>query len=278
MIKIKSKEEIKVLSIGGQILADILDDLLKEIKPGISTAYLERLANEKIFQAGGRPAFLNYPLPDNIFFPSALCVSINEEVVHGSALPDRILKSGDIVDLDIGMEWPVKEEIREKHNLVKNLHSKLGGFYTDTCKTIGVGKISKEASLLLKVTKESLYRAIEITREGVYLDQIGKEIEKVIKPYNFGIVKDFVGHGLGYSAHEPPDIFHYQINPQSPSNIELKEGMVIAIEPMINLGSEEVKMSDNGYTALTLDGKISAHFEHSLVVLKDKCQILTLKQ
>ena len=277
MIKLKSKEEIKVLSIGGQILAVILDDLLKEVKPGISTAYLEKIANEKISQAGGRPAFLNYPLPDNIFFPSALCVSINDEVVHGSALPDRILKSGDIVDLDIGMEWPAKEELRSKYNLVKNPFSKLGGFYTDTCKTIGVGKISKEASLLLKVTKESMQAAIDIVKEGVYLDQIGKEIEKIVSPYNFGIVKDFVGHGLGHSAHEPPDIFHYQINPQSSSNLELKEGMVIAIEPMINLGSEDVRLSDNGYTALTSDGKISAHFEHSLVVLKDKCQILTLK-
>ncbi len=278
MIKLKSKEEIKALSIGGQILAGILDDLLKEIKPGISTAYLEKLANEKIFQAGGRPAFLNYPLLDNLFFPSALCVSLNDEVVHGAALPNRILKSGDIADLDIGMEWPVKEEIRLKYNLVKNPYSNLGGFYTDTCKTIGVGRISKEASLLLKVTKESLYKAIEIIKEGVYLDQIGQEIERVVNPYNFGIVKDFVGHGLGYSAHEQPDIFHYQIDPQSPSNIELKEGMVIAIEPMINLGSDKVKMSNNAYTALTVDGKISAHFEHSLVVLKDKCQILTLKQ
>ncbi len=277
MIKLKSKEEIKVLSIGGQILAGILDDLLREIKPGVSTAYLEKIANLKILQLGGRPAFLNYPLPDNIFFPSALCVSLNNEVVHGSALPDRILKSGDIVDLDIGMEWPIKEEIRLKYNLVKNPYSELGGFYTDTCKTIGVGKISKEASLLLKVTRKSLQSAINIVKEGVYLDQIGEEIERVVNPYNFGIVKDFVGHGLGHSAHEPPDIFHYQIDSHSPNNLELKEGMVIAIEPMINLGSDEIKLSSNGYTALTLDGKISAHFEHSLVVLKDGCQILTLK-
>lgn len=277
MITIKTKEEIKVLSLGGKILANILDDILKLIKPGVSTAELEKVAINKIKEVGGRPAFKDYPLHGGLFFPSALCVSINDEVVHGSALPDRVLKSGDIVDLDIGMEWPIKEEIRSKFNLVSNPNSKLGGFYTDTCKTIGVGKISKEASLLLKITKESLYKAIEIVKEGTYLHQIGELIEKTVLPYNFGIVEEFVGHGLGYSAHEEPDIFHYQINPNSRFNIELKEGMVIAIEPMVNLGSKEVKMSDNGYTALTLDGKISAHFEHSLVVLKDKCLILTQK-
>ncbi len=277
MIKIKTKEEIKVLSLGGKILANILDDIFSLVKPGISTAYLEEIALNKILEVGGRPAFKDYPLPNNIFFPSALCISINDEVVHGSALPDRILKSGDIVDIDIGMEWPIKQEIRDKFNLVKNPYSKLGGFYTDTCKTIGVGKISKEASLLLKITKESLYKAIEIVKEGVYLDQIGEAIEKVVKPYGFGIVEDFVGHGLGHIAHEEPDIFHYQINPRSSFNLELKEGMVIAIEPMVNLKSKEVKLGDNGYTALTLDGSLSAHFEHSLVVLKDTCQILTQK-
>jgi methionyl aminopeptidase len=277
MVTIKTKEEIKVLSLGGKILANILEDILKHVKPGSSTAYLEEIAVNKIIELGGRPAFKNYPLHNGLFFPSALCVSINDEVVHGSALPDRLLKSGDIVDLDIGMEWPIKEEIRDKFNLVKNPHSKLGGFYTDTCQTIAVGKISKEASLLLKVTKASLFKAIEIVKEGVYLHQIGKAIEEVVNPHGFGIVENFVGHGLGYSAHEDPDIYHYQINPNSRFNIKLKEGMVIAIEPMINLGSSQVKMSENNYTAITLDGSISAHFEHSLVVLKNKCQILTQK-
>ena len=277
MIKTKTQEEIKVLSLGGKILANILNDVFSLVKPGVSTAYLEEIALKKIAEAGGRPAFKDYPLPGNIFFPSALCISINDEVVHGSALPDRILNSGDIVDIDIGMEWPVKEEIRLKYNLVKNPHSQLGGYYTDTCKTIGVGKISKDAQNLIKVTKQSLQAAIDIVKDGVYLHQIGYAIEKVVKPHGYGIVQEFVGHGLGHSAHEAPDIYHYQIDQDSQANIKLKEGMVIAIEPMINLGSDEVKMSNNGYTALTKDGQISAHYEHSLVVLKDKCQILTLK-
>lgn len=277
MISIKTKEEIKVLSLGGKILANILDDILKLIKPGTSTAYLEEIAVNKIIEVGARPAFKDYPLHNGLLFPSALCISINDEVVHGTAIPDRILKSGDIVDVDIGMEWPIKEEIRNKFNLVKNPHSKLGGFYTDTCKTIAVGKISKEANLLLKVTKESLYKAIEIVKDGTYLHQIGEAIEKVVLPHGFSIVEDFVGHGLGYSAHEDPDIFHYKINPNSKFNIQLKEGMVIAIEPMINLGEVGVKMSDNNIAAVTKDGSLSAHFEHSLVVLKDKCQILTQK-
>lgn len=277
MVTIKKPQEVQVLEIGGKILAEILSDVLSLVKPGVSTAYLEKIANLKIEEAGGRPAFKNYPLPGGIFFPSALCVSINNEVVHGSALPDRILKSGDIVDIDVGMEWPIKQEIREKYQLVKNPHSKLGGFYTDTCKTIGVGKISKDANLLLKVTKQALYSAIDIVKDGVYLHQIGEVIERVVNPYNFGIVDEFIGHGLGYSAHEAPDIFHCKIDPNSSYNLELKEGMVIAIEPMINLGKKDVVMDKNGYTAITKDSSLSAHFEHSLVVLKDKCQILTQK-
>lgn len=277
MVYIKKPEEIAVMKSGGQILASILDYLISILKPETSTAYLEKIAENMIIEAGGRPAFKNYPLAGDLFFPSALCVSINNEVVHGASLPDRIIKSGDIVNLDIGMEWPIDKKIREKYNFPVNKYSKLGGFYTDTCRTVGVGKISKEASHLIRVTKKSLELAIEILKPGIYLHQIGKIIETIALKNGFRVVEDFVGHGLGYYAHEKPDILNYAFKPYSYYDLELKTGMVIAIEPMINIGSSDVKIADNGFTALTKDGSLSAHFEHSVVITDNSYLILTKK-
>lgn len=277
MIHIKNKEEIYALELGGKILANILDHIVSLLKPNINTLKLEEIAENLIIEAGGRPSFKNYPLGGDIFFPSVLCCSVNDEVVHGSSLPSRILKSGDIVNVDIGMEWPVKESLREKYNLPFNKHSKLGGFYTDTCITSGVGKISKEASKLLRVTKNSLDETIKILKPGVSLNDIGTSIENIAKLENYGVVRDFVGHGLGYYAHEAPDIYNYSIGENSYNNLILKEGMVIAIEPMINLGKAEVKIADNNYTVLTKDKSLSAHFEHTIVILKDSYKVLTKK-
>ncbi len=277
MIYIKQANEIVVLRAGGKILAGILDHLLSLLEPGRSTADLENIAETMIIKAGGRAVFKNYPLAGGLYFPSALCVSINDEVVHGSALPDRIIKAGDIVDLDIGMEWPVDKKIREKFNFPVNQYSKAGGFYTDTCKTVGVGKISKQARHLITVTEKSLQAAIALLKPGVYLHQLGAVIEKTAQAAGYNVVKDFIGHGLGYFAHEEPDIFNYKIKPYSYGDLELKSGMVIAIEPMINAGQAEVKMADNGYTALTKDASLSAHFEHSVAITDNGYQILTLK-
>ena len=277
MIHIKNREEIYALELGGKILANILDHIISLLKPNINTLKLEEIAENLIIEAGGRPSFKNYPLGGDIFFPSVLCCSVNDEVVHGSSLPSRILKSGDIVNVDIGMEWPVKESLREKYNLPFNKHSKLGGFYTDTCITSGVGKISKEASKLLRVTKNSLDETIKILKPGVSLNDIGTSIENIVKLENYGVVRDFVGHGLGYYAHEAPDIYNYSIGENSYNNLILKEGMVIAIEPMINLGKAEVKIADNNYTVLTKDKSLSAHFEHTIAILKDSYKVLTKK-
>ncbi len=276
MIKTKTKQEIEMLRQGGRILAGILDKICQEVKPGTSTAYLEKLSLEYISQAGGRPSFKGYNMGGGIKFPSALCVSINEEVVHGASLPDRVLKSGDIVDLDIGMEWPVqKKEEAEKKNLAFNPYSEQGGFYTDTCRTLPVGKVSSEVRKLIEVTKEALNLGISKALPGNTLNDIGVAIEDYVRKYNFGIVRDMVGHGLGYMAHEEPNVFHYRIGQNSPQNLVLKPGMVIAIEPMINLGRPGIKVASNGYTILSADNSWSAHFEHSIAILEEGNLILT---
>ncbi len=275
MVYIKSPEEIRAIILGGKILARIREEILAMVKPGANTEDIERLAEQRIIEAGGGSAFKNYPLPGGIFFPSVVCASLNDEVVHGSTLPNRIIQSGDIVDLDIGMEWPIRDDLRKKHNLPFNKHSKLGGFFTDTCKTVGAGKISKEAKILLKAASLSLQEGIKVVRPGLYLAELGETIEKVALKYNLGVVKDYVGHGVGYYAHEAPDIFNYKIDFKLKENLCLKEGMVIAIEPMFNLGSEDIDFSDNGYTVKTYDGSLSAHFEHTVIVSKNSYIIAT---
>lgn len=269
MIYIKNQAEIDIIYQGGQILARILDKLGQELKPGASTAQIEDLALSLIKEAGGRPAFKDYNMGGGIFFPSALCVSINNEVVHGSSLPDRIVQEGDIVSFDIGMEWPLQTpEEAQKNNRPYNNHSLGGGFYTDTCRTFAVGKISFLAEKLLKVTQTALNLGISQAVAGKTLNDIGKTIEDYIKKEGFSSVRDLVGHGVGYLAHEDPYVFHYEIGDNSPSNIILKPGMVIAIEPMINVGKSRVKMASNGYTVLTADNSLSAHFEHSVAILE----------
>jgi methionyl aminopeptidase len=275
MVYIKSKEEIKIIKEGGRRLAAILRRLKEEVKPGVSTAYLEELAEKMIKEVGGRPAFKNYPMGGGIFFPSALCVSIDDEVVHGASLPDRILEEGSIVDLDIGMEWPIDNTLREKLQVPVNPHSKEGGFFTDMCVTLPVGKISKEAQNLLRVTEECLNKALKVIKPGKRINDLARVIERHAESNGFGVVRDLVGHGVGYYAHEEPDIFNFSIHPESDENLVLKEGMVIAVEPMINAGDWRVKMAANGYTFVTKDGSYSAHFEHTIAVTENGCEILT---
>lgn len=276
MIYIKNKEEIRAIREGGKILGGILKKLISLVKPGMSSLELEKIALAEIEACGGRSAFKNYPMGGGIFFPSALCVSLNDEVVHGAAIPERIFKAGDIVDLDIGMEWPVDPEIRKRHNLPTNKHSKFGGFFSDTCYTTAVGPISSEAKKLLQVSRDCLYAAIKEVKAGAKMNDIARSVETLAEKHGFGVVQDLVGHGVGYFAHEAPDVFNFTVPEKSSENIVLKEGMVIAIEPMINLGDWRVKMADNGYTVLSKDNSYSAHFEHTVLVTKDGSEILTL--
>lgn len=275
MIYLKSESEIKTIQEGGRRLAKILRRLLSEIRPGVETAYLEELANKMINETGGRSAFKNYPLGGGLFFPSTLCVSLNNEVVHGSALPSRLIKAGDIVDLDIGMEWPVTPELRKKYQAPLNPHSKYGGFFTDMCATVGVGKISPEAKRLIKISKECLELALKKVKPGNKINDLARAVQTHAEKNGYGVVRDLVGHGVGYFAHEGPDVFNFEINEAAAQNITLEPGMVIAIEPMINGGDWRIKIHANGYTILTRDNSLSAHFEHTVAVTKNGLKILT---
>ncbi len=272
---IKTKEEIKIMREGGRRLAAILSRLIKEVKPGINTSYLEDLANKLIVENGGVSAFKNYPLGQGVIFPSTLCISINNEVVHGSALPNRVINEGDIVDIDIGMEWPATKELQKEYKAPINPHSKTGGFFTDTCTTVGVGKISAEAKKLIQVTRECLELAIKEVKPDNTINDIARAVQTLAESHSYGVVKDLVGHGVGYFPHEKPDVFNFEIAEKSPENITLKPGMVIAIEPMVNQGTWKVKTAKDGFTVLTEDGLPSAHFEHTVAVTEDGYEILT---
>ena len=197
--------------------------------------------------------------------------------MHGTATPGRILQSGDIVDIDLGMEWPIKEEIRTQFNLPKNPYSEQGGFFTDMSATFAVGKISGEAKKLLQVTRECLEIGLKAIKPGLRMSALGKIIQDHAERHGYGVVRDLVGHGVGYFAHEEPEVFHYEIPVHDPANIPLQVGMVIAVEPMINAGTWRVKVDpENKMTIKTTDGSLSAHFEHTVVVTENGCDILTL--
>ena len=256
-VTIKSPSELKVIRRGGTLMGKIRDGVAKRAKPGVSTEELECWAEERILAVGGVPSFKHYqPDPSMRPFPSCLCISINEEVVHGPARPARILQSGDVVGIDIGMRWPA-----------------VGGYFTDTAVTVGVGKVSVEAKQLIQVTREALAIGIKQVKPGNYISDIGKAVEAFVKPYGYGIVRDLVGHGVGYAVHEEPAIPNYFDRRMKPILIEV--GMVLAIEPMITLGSPAVETLADGWTIITADGKLAAHFEHTIIVGKKGAEIVT---
>lgn len=261
MIIIKTKEEIEIMYRGGKILGRILKELARNAKPGITTGFLEELACDLIKKAGGRPSFKGYKtMFETKPYPTALCTSINNEIVHAPALPSRTLNEGDILSIDVGMEYPYSPEQR--------------GYYTDTALTIPIGKIKPEADKLIKVTKRSLQLALKIVKPGATLNDIGKAIQDYVEGNGFSIVRDLVGHGVGTAVHEDPQVPNYQIRDQYIDNIVLKPGMTIAIEPMVNIGRPEIKSMPDG-TIITADGSLSAHFEHTIAVVKDGSIILT---
>jgi len=254
MIKLKTKPEIETIKEGGKILADILDLVIKKIKPGITTGELNTYAEELIDRSGGIASFKNYDAPWAPHpYPAALCISVNNEVVHG--IPsDRVLKDGDIVGLDCGLKYK--------------------GLFTDMAKTVAVGKVSKEAYKLIDVTQDALMAGIEALAPGVKLSDISKIIQDKIEKAGFSAVKQLVGHGVGFSAHEDPQIPNY-VSKSFPEVI-LKSGMVLAIEPMVNVGGWEIETLDDGWTIVTMDGSLSGHFEHTIAITDDGYEILTL--
>jgi methionyl aminopeptidase len=239
------------------------------VRPGISTSELELEACRLMEEAAGRPAFKNYEMPNGLLFPSALCTSINDEVVHAPALPGRILEEGDLLKIDMGMEYPLRGQ------KLKNPHSELGGFYSDMAVTIAVGKIDKKKQKLVDVTKDALRIGIEKVKPGNTVNDIGAAIQEYVEKNGFSVVRDMVGHGVGHEVHEAPQIPHYRINRTSPINAVLKPGMVIAIEPMVNAGGYKIHELDDAMTYATDDGEPSAQFEHTVAVTEDGYKILT---
>jgi methionyl aminopeptidase len=254
MIKYKTEEEIEIMREGGKIHAKILKEVAKKVKPGIKTDMLNDYAEQLIDEAGCTASFLGYqPYDAKKPYPAALCVSINEEIVHG--IPNeggRILFEGDIVSLDLGLTY-------------KNL-------ITDASLTLPVGKVTKEAQTLIQATKEALDRGIKAMQPHGHIGDIGEAIMQVAMKYDLGIIEGLSGHGVGYSVHEEPYVPNKAERGEGP---ELKEGLVIAIEPMFSLGSRDIKRLSNGYTFVTRDKSLSAHFEHTVAVTKNGIEVLT---
>lgn len=257
MISIKTKKEIDVLRDGGKILSSVLDEVIKSVKVGVNIRDLDLLAERLILGNNGVPSFKNYKShKDDIPFPSTMCISINNEVVHGAGNRDIVLSSGDIVDFDIGMRYPAKN-----------------GFYTDMSKTVFVESVDKEVERLLSVTKKSLELGIEQVKPGNKIADIARAIQSYVESNNFSVVRKLTGHGVGFGVHEDPMIPNFVEDRFG--EIKLKEGMVLAIEPMVNMGDYDIKTADDGWTVVTADGSLSAHFEHTVVVAKDGFEVLT---
>ena len=254
---VKTPEEIEALAKGGALLSRVLGKVARRVAPGVSTEALDDLAEKEIRKAGGRPAFKGYRMPGvKPAYNSTVCTSINDEVVHGLAHPGRALKEGDVIKLDIGMQHPAS-----------------GGFFTDMAISVPVGNVSEKALRLMKITRECLERAIATVHAGSRLSDIGRAVQSHAEANGCGVVRDLVGHGVGYDVHEEPRVANYV--DATTQDMVLREGMVIAIEPMINAGTWEVFTADDGWTVKTADGSLSAHFENTIAVTKDGRRILT---
>ena len=246
MIILKSPDEIEKIRASDIIVANILNELGSMIKPGITTIELDRYSEELALKMGARPAFKGYR-----GYPFSLCTSVNGEVVHGMP-SDRALKAGDIISLDFGIYYK--------------------GYYGDSAITVPVGEVSRVAQVLISTTEEALYCGIEETRAGNRLGDISAAIQERVEAAGFSVVRDFVGHGIGRSLHEDPQIPNFGVRSRG---IRLKTGMVFAIEPMVNEGTYKVKVLDDGWTVVTDDGKLSAHFEHSVAITENGPVILS---
>ena len=250
---LKTQADVDIIREGGHKLAQIVEDLVKLVKPGAQTNDIDAAAEKAIRALGARPAFLNYAPGGHTPFNSTVCSSINEEVVHGPAKPGRELKEGDIFSIDIGMEY--KER------------------YTDMAVTVPVGNISEEAKKIISVAKKSLEAGLAVIKPGENLNVIGKAVQAVIEGEGYHVVRALVGHGVGYAVHEDPQVPNFD-DPRA-EHITLQEGMVLAIEPMVTTHSPDVIYADDGWTVLPKDGGLSSHWEHTIAVTKDGHEVLT---
>ena len=249
-VTIKSAREIELMKEAGKILAKTHDELEKFIRPGISTLDIDRKGEEIIRSFGCIPSFLNYN-----GYPASICVSVNDEVVHGIPSRHHIIKEGDIVSLDAGVIYK--------------------GYHSDAARTWGVGEISPEAAKMIEVTKQSFFEGIKYAKAGNHLYDISNAIDAYVRPFGYGIVQDLVGHGIGSHLHEDPEIPNFR---QKRRGIKLQPGMTLAVEPMINMGRCDVAWLDDDWTVVTEDGSLSAHYENTILITEDEPVILSLIQ
>ena len=247
-ITIKTPREIELMREAGRILAEVHNELGKIIEPGITTLEIDKMGEKLIRSYGCEPSFLNYQ-----GYPASICVSVNEEVVHGIPSAKRILKEGDIVSLDAGVIYK--------------------GYHSDAARTYGVGQISKEAAQLVEVTKQCFFEGIKFAKPGNHLHDISNAIMDYATRFGYGVVRDLTGHGIGSHLHEDPDIPNFRQKKRGP---KLVPGMTLAIEPMINAGTYRVSWLDDDWTVVTNDGKLSAHYENTVLITEEGCEILSL--
>jgi methionyl aminopeptidase len=250
MITIKSAREIDLMRRANVIVAEVLQELKRAVRAGITTLELDQIAEELTLKKNATPAFKGYQVGGRIY-PRSLCASINDEIVHG--IPSaRALKEGDIIGLDYGVIYQ--------------------GYYGDSAVTVGIGKVSEEAERLMRVTEQALYRGIEHLKDGERMGKLSSAIQQTAEDAGFSVVRSFVGHGIGRRLHEEPPVPNYG---QPESGLRLRQGMVLAIEPMVNVGGYDVAIKDDGWTAVTKDGSLSAHFEHSVAITENGPYILS---
>jgi len=250
MIVCRSHDELEKMRAAGRLVGEVLTELSAMVAPGVTTADLDEVAEKKIRQAGAAPAFKGYH-----GYPATICASINEEVIHGIPSGRRMLNEGDVISIDVG--------------------ASLDGYYGDSAVTLAVGQVSEQAATLLTVTEESLFKAIERVKVGGRVSDLGHAIQKHVEAFGFSVVREFVGHGIGQRMHEEPQVPNYGEPGRGP---RLAEGMVLAIEPMVNAGKPAVKVLADGWTAVTRDSSLSAHFEHTVAVTADGPWILTARE
>ena len=250
MIALKSAREIEIMKRANIIVAEVLRELREKVAAGVTTLELDAIAEELTLKKNAIPAFKGYNVAGRVY-PRCLCASINEEIVHGIPA-NRALREGDIIGLDYGVIYE--------------------GFYGDSAVTVGVGRVSDEARRLMEVTEIALYKGIEQLHDGKRLGDLGHAVQQVAESAGYSVVRAFVGHGIGRKLHEEPPVPNYG---EPDRGIRLREGMVLAIEPMLNVGGCEVEIKEDGWTAVTRDGSLAAHFEHSVAITKDGPVILS---
>jgi methionyl aminopeptidase len=252
MILLKSKDEITRMRAASAIVAEVLAEVRSRVRPGVTTAELDEVAEAMTQKRGAKPAFKGYVVGGRTF-PASICISINDEVVHGIPSKARTLQTGDIVGLDFGVVYQ--------------------GYFGDAAMTVPVGKVTPEAERLMRVTREALEAGIQAIKPGAWVTDISGAIQDTAEAAGYSLVREFVGHGIGKKLHEDPQVPNYRTGVRG---VRLQEGLVLAIEPMVNAGGPEVYLKDDGWTAATRDGRLSAHFEHSVAVTAEGPYILSL--